>query len=248
MSLRTRRREPTSIRQNKPAWYAEYDDNYMNVLLDNDLTKKLLRDIVDKRYGCQLDAILSHSIELRQDNFPQFYEVFSHCCDTLGIYECPNAYITNCLSGINALTLEVYSQVYVLISRDVVFTIDHKEQSFLIGHELGHYQQGNLVCHTVNGLFTKLTRSSDLLGTLLADAIEVPLKRWCRQCEFNADRAGYLCCEDLSAIKRLFLSLGMIQTTDEYSLYKQLSAEHPLLETRFQKLYSFFVGSNYGKK
>ena len=83
--------------ENRKAWYAEWDDNYMGDLLNNYLTKSILRKIADSYYGKQLDELLEEATELT---------------------------------------------------------------------------------------------------ALVLDTIEVPLKRWCRCSEFNADRAGYLCCKD----------------------------------------------------
>lgn len=226
-------------KQNREPYYAETDDNYLDGVIDNIVSKNIFRNIIDNRFKKQLDGIIRHSVELNNESFPQLFSIYSHCCCRLGIYNCPKTYVTSFMSGINALSLEVCNIPYILLSRDVIFNLDDKEQSFLIGHELGHYQQGNLVCHTLNGLLSSFINSQEVLGPMLAEAIEVPLRRWYRQREFNADRAGFLCCGDILAVKSLFSRLGMIQSTDEYSLYKQLSEGHPLLSTRFHKLQSF---------
>lgn len=114
--------------------------------------------------------------------------------------------------------------------------LNEKELRFILGHELGHHQQGNLVCHTVNGLLDTFNTSSEIFGPMISDTIEVPMKRWCRQSEFNADRAGYICCGDIDAVTNLFLKLGMESVCSAYKEYKELEDAHPHLQTRFTEL------------
>lgn len=225
--------------ENRGAWYAEWDDNYMGDFLDNKLTKKILRKIADTYYGKQLDALLTESTELSQDSHPMLYEVFQHCCAILGMNLYPKVYVTGRIKGINALSLEVKRREMILISPKVAIKLSPEEQAFLLGHEIGHHQQGNLVCHTVNGLVESFNNASAIFGPLVLDTIEVPLKRWCRRSEFNADRAGYICCQDLQVIRKLFQTIGGIQHISAYQEYKEIGAAHPLFQTRLEVLTQF---------
>lgn len=222
--------------ENRKAWYAEWDDNYMGDFLDNYLTKSILRKIADSYYGEQLDELLEEATELTEESYPMLNEVYTYCCKTLGIYTVPKVYVTSRMKGINALSLEVDRKQLILISPQAVTCLTPEEQSFLLGHEISHHQQGNLVCHTVNGLMNDFNKASDIFGPLVLDTIEVPLKRWCRCSEFNADRAGYLCCKDENVIKSLFCRLGMKSCSSAYSDYKEVGAAHPMLYTRWNVL------------
>ena len=224
--------------ENRDAWYAEWDDNYMDGLLDNPLTRSILRKVADSFYGNQLEDLFNEATQLTSDTYPSLFEVFEHCCETLGFVTPPEVYVTGKMKGINALSLEVNGDRLILVGTKVICLTPH-EQSFLLGHELGHHQQGNLVCHTVNGLMDNLNNASEIFGPLLLDTIEVPLKRWCRRSEFNADRAGYLCCEDIYAVQRLFLRLGMDSNPSAYMEYLEIEAPHPTLHTRFGALRDF---------
>lgn len=221
--------------ENREAWYAEWDDNYMGDLLDNPLTKSILRRIADSYYGKQLDALIDEATALSPDTYPSLFNVFEQCCETLGIVNPPEVYVTGKMRGINALSLEVDGDQLILLGTQVV-CLSPDEQAFLLGHELGHHQQGNLVCHTVNGLMGNLNNASEIFGPLLLDTIEVPLKRWCRCSEFNADRAGYLCCQNPDAILHLFQRLGMRRSVTAYAQYQELASSHPLLPTRWTTL------------
>ena len=222
--------------ENRRAWYAEWDDNYLGDLLDNNLAKSILRKIADSYYGKQLDELLEEATELTTDTYPLLYSVYAACCDTLGMYTPPKAFVTGKMKGINALSLEVKGKQLILISPKVAVCLLPEQQAFLLGHELGHHQQGNLVCHTVNGLMDTLNDASEIFGPLVLDTIEVPLKRWCRCSEFNADRAGFLCSKNPDSILQLFLRLGMKSDVSAYEDYLEVGFAHPLLNTRWKAL------------
>ena len=225
--------------ENRKPWYAEWDDNYMDGLINNGLAKAILRKIADSYYGKQLDDLLDTATELTEGSYPKLYEVYDFCCSTLGMFRPPKAYVTGRMTGINALSLEVKRCQYILISPLAAACLTAEEQSFLLGHELGHHQQGNLACHTVNGLLDNLNNASEIFGPLVMDTIEVPLKRWCRCSEFNADRAGYLCCKDEEVIRQLFLKLGMKSYSSAYDDYKEIGSAHPQLYTRWLALQKY---------
>ena len=230
---------PSKIVKNRDAWYAEWDDNYMGDFLDNKVTKAILRKIADTYYGKQLDQLLAEAAELTSDTHPMLYEVFRYCCATLGMNQQPKAYVTGRMRGINALSIEVKGKQIILISPKVAIKLCSEEQAFLLGHEIGHHQQGNLVCHTVNGLVENFNNASSIFGPLVLDTIEVPLKRWCRRSEFNADRAGYICCQDIQIVNQLFQKVSRNMTTSSYGEYRELGTAHPMLKTRLNILMDY---------
>ena len=226
----------------RPVYLLE-DDNYLNAILNNSITKTSLRCVADNFYSTSFDEILMYSTLVSVSSYPVLYQILDYCCQTLSIDEIPEVYVTGRLRGINALSLEVKRKIFILISREATICLSESELRFLLGHELGHHQQGNLVCHTVNGLLDTLNNKSEIFGPLISDAIEVPLKRWCRQSEFNADRAGLICSGDINVVKQLFLKLGMIENPSAFNLYKETSEDHPLLSTRYNELKSFAISN-----
>lgn len=231
------RKEP----ENAKAWYAEWEDNYLGDFIDNAITRSILRKVADNYYGDQLEGLLRRSTLLTARSYPSLYSVYEDCCQKLGIYEKPKVYVTGEIQGANALSIEVKGQQLILIGRRVGMSLTEKEQSFVIGHELGHHQQGNLVCHTVNGLLDNLNNTSEVFGPLIADTIDVPLKRWCRCSEFNADRAGLICCGDIDCVEGLFNKLGMQEPMTAYVQFQELEESHPHLHTRFSVLSNYKI-------
>ena len=216
--------------------YAVKEENYIGDFLDNKLVRGCLKSIADKYYGSQITVIRNEGVLLTNDSYPMLHSTYIHCCHTLIIMNPPAVYITHRLRGINALSVEINNEQMVLLSRRVAISLSAKEQAFILGHELGHHQQGNLVGHTVNGLVNSLKDKSEIFGPMIQDAIEVPLKRWCRRSEYNADRAGLLCCKDIEVVKQLFLKIGMIESVTVYHQYKETSDDHPMLTTRLKEL------------
>lgn len=216
--------------------YAVKEENYIGDFLDNKLVRGCLKSIADKYYGSQITVIRNEGMLLTEDSYPMLHSTYTHCCRALKIKNPPAVYITHRLRGINALSVEINNEQMILLSRRAAISLSAKEQAFILGHELGHHQQGNLVGHTVNGLVNSLKDKSEIFGPMIQDAIEVPLKRWCRRSEYNADRAGLLCCKDIEVVKQLFLKIGMIESVTVYHQYKETSDDHPMLTTRLKEL------------
>lgn len=219
--------------------YMVNEENYISDFLDNIIVRNCLKSIADKYYGSQIARIKQEGMLLTQDSYPALYTTYAHCCQTLHISNPPIVYITRRLRGINALSVEILDERMIIVSLRVAISLTEKEQAFILGHELGHHLQGNLIGHTVNGLIDSLNDKSEIFGPLIQDAIEVPLKRWCHRSEYNADRAGLLCCQDIETIRQLFIKLGMIETVTAYHLYKETSDDYPMLTTRLQELTNY---------
>lgn len=94
----------------------------------------------------------------------------------MNIDEVPEVYVTNQLKGINALSVGTDDAPIILISRKAMISLSDGELKFMIGHELGHIFQKNLMCHTIKGLLDKLNSKSEILGPIVSDLIDVSLK------------------------------------------------------------------------
>lgn len=221
--------------------YAYPCDNYINSVLDNTLVRKTLRTIATKYYGNQIEKIIQTASELTPLNYPNLYANYQHCCETLNVTNPPKVYITSCLSGINALSVEMNDTAVILLSYMSVIALNDMEQRFLLGHELGHIQLGHMVVHTVQGLLQDLNTRAELLGPIVTDLIDVPLNRWYRTSEFTADRAGYLCCGDMTVIHKLFGKLGQDAAVDAYNRLKELSDAYPCMGTRLEQLTQYSI-------
>lgn len=223
--------------------YAYPCDNYIDVVLENKLTRQTLQAIATKYYGNQVEEITSHGTKLTSSSFPRLWSNYHHCCSALSIYNQPALYITSKLSGINALSVQVDKEPIILLSYPSAIRLNDSEQRFILGHELGHIQLGHLLAHTVQGLLLDLNRRVELLGPIVNDLVDVPLNRWYRTSEFTADRAGYICSKDMVTIKKLLIGLEVEQPLNAFNQYKELSDAYPRMDVRLETLQKFVVTS-----
>lgn len=220
--------------------YAYPCDSYINTLLGTFLVRKTLQKIAEKYYSDDIKELHRGSTLVTSKNYPQLFNLYEKCIERLQLSKHWPLYVTNQLTGINALSIELGGEQMILISRQAVAQLSEEELLFILGHELGHCQYGHITCHTVLGLLNDMNKASEILGPLLTDTIEVPLVKWFHCSEFTADRAGLICCQSLQTAQDIFVKLGMNDSrADAYVQYKEVSSPHPLLQTRWEMLQKY---------
>ena len=232
-----------SQKKDAPLPYAYPCDNYMDSILSNGLVRKTLQLFADKYCKEQIQKIKSTGQLVIKANYPQFYDILQSCYKSLNVEEIPEVYVTNQLKGINALSVGSDSAPIILISRKAVISLSDGELKFMIGHELGHILQKNLMCHTIKGLLDNLNSKSEILGPIVSDLIDVPLNQWYRCAEYTADRAGFICAKSITHIRSLFERLcnTTIKETNQIARYFELSNIHPMYNNRINQLEQFIL-------
>jgi peptidase M48 ste24p len=223
--------------------YAYPCDNYMDTILSNGLVRKTLQLFADKYCKEQIQKIKLAGQLVCGNNYPCFYDILQSCYNSLNVEEIPEVYVTNQLKGINALSVGTDSAPIILISRKAVISLSDGELKFMIGHELGHILQKNLMCHTIKGVLDNLNNKSEILGPIVSDLIDVPLSQWYRCAEYTADRAGLICAKSILHIKSLFTRLcnTNIKETDQIARYFELNNIHPIYNSRLNQLEQFIA-------
>ena len=223
--------------------YAYPCDNYLDSILSNSLVRKTLQLFADKYCKEQIQTIKSTGQLVSKASYPHFYDILQSCYIALGVEEIPEVYITSQLKGINALSVGTDSAPIILFSRKAVISLSDGELKFMIGHELGHILQKNLMCHTIKGLLDNLNSKSEILGPIVSDLIDIPLNQWYRCAEYTADRAGLICCEGMTHIKSLFsrLNSAAIKETNQIARYFELSNTHPMYANRIKLLEQYIA-------
>lgn len=197
--------------------------------------QKILQPIADKYYLKDIQQIVQTTSPIQSVSYPRLFYNLQYCCQTLHITDIPTIYVTPRVTSINALSVSYQKETLILLSPQAT-TLTDLEQRFILGHELGHCQQGNLVAHIVLGLLDSVNNLSESVGPLIEDAVNVPLKNWFRSTEFEADKAGYLCAPDINMVHTLFTKLGMKEQITAFESYAEIDATHPLLLTRYNEL------------
>lgn len=220
--------------------YAYPCENYMDSILSNGLVRKTLQLFADKHCKEQILNIKSTGQLVSKANYPQFYDILQSCYKSLNVEEIPEVYITNQLKGINALSVGSDSAPIILISRKAVISLSDGELKFMIGHELGHILQKNLMCHTIKGLLDNLNSKSEILGPIVSDLIEVPLNQWYRCAEYTADRAGLMCSGNIKFVESIFRIVNNNRMSSKIDDYYELGNLHPDITKRLNELHQYY--------
>lgn len=244
--------EPSINEKKKVLPYAYPCDNYINVIMSNSFVRKSLHLVVDRYYKNQIDKIRLNSQKVTEMNYPYLFLIVQECYQSLNVTNYPEIMVTNQLKGINALSVGTDKSPVILLSKKSVACLTDDELKFMIGHELGHILQKNMICHIVKGFLDNLNNSSEVLGPIISDMIDVPLNLWHRCAEYTADRAGLLCCKDINVIKRLFyrINKNYMKKTGMLMEYYELSNIHPVYAKRISELeiyYNHFVAAEIKK-
>ena len=218
-------------------------DNYIDTIFSNEIVRKSLQLFADRYCKGQIQSIKLSGQLVTKANYPHLYNVLQSCYKSLNVEHIPDVYVTNRLKGINALSVGSDNAPVILISRKAVINLTEGELKFMIGHELGHILQKNLMCHTIKGLLDNLNRKSEILGPIVSDFVEVPLNQWHRCAEYTADRAGIICAGNMSYVKSLFSRLcnNSIDEPNPISRYFELSNIHPMYNNRLNQLEQFIL-------
>lgn len=214
-------------------------DNGIESILSISKVKDALEVIVDKYYGYQLEDFKKEGVALTCGNYPRLYNTFEECCKCLNVQTRPEVILTRRIQGINALSVGNDSQAMILLGMKSVVCLPEGELKFLLGHELGHILQKNMICHTVSGLLLNLKQKSEILGTMIADLIEMPLKEWCRSNEYTADRAGLICCKDVKHVYSLMERVKQYERKSMVPHLMELYKDHPFIDNRMKKINDF---------
>lgn len=219
--------------------YAYPCTNYMDSILSNGLVRKALQLFADKYCKEQILLIKTSGQLVTENNYPRFNAILQTCYKSLDVIEIPEVYITNRLKGINALSIGTDSEPVILISQKSIMALSDGELKFMIGHELGHILQKNLMCHTITGMLDNLNNKSEVFGPIVSDLIDVPLNQWYRCAEYTADRAGLICCQNIEEAKSLFAKLIVLKNSPKLDDFYELFNAHPLITKRINMLSQF---------
>lgn len=212
-------------------------DNDIARLLDSAFVQGALRKIAGHYYSNQIQEAIDKGIVVTKNSFPSLYRVIEHCAEKIVFPKDVSVVLTTRLKGTNALAVENEGKGVVFLSNSAVTKLNSSELSFMLGHEFGHIAQGNLSCHTIKGMIDNLKDSSEILGSLLADMIEVPLNKWYQCSEYTADRAGLICCGKVNVALELLKRVQEPPKGDSrVNDYFELSSAHPYLQHRVQEL------------
>lgn len=195
----------------------EFDRKAINILKDfpgiETLTSTFVKYFASKPFRIQLTG---SNIKITSSNFPEIYEIVTEVCDTLGVDNIPDVYLSPNW-WINAYTVGSNTEHLVCIESGSLEMLTRDELLYIIGHEIGHIKSGHVLYHTMGQYLPAL---GEIIGTLtfgigsvVSKGIDLALYRWVRMSELTADRAGLLACQDLEVAMRVNMKMAGIPKT-----------------------------------
>jgi len=161
-------------------------------------------------------------------------------------------------SNLNAYTFGLSDPKVVVLYSALFNIMDEDEIRFIIGHEFGHVRLGHTWLNSLVGGMAGIpsTSSASALLTMV-------FLWWNRTCEYSADRAGLLACNNpnkaMTALIKLVAGPNALSPDGMALAYRQIDAEddtltgavreslgsHPLLINRINKLRQYSNSSQY---
>ncbi|NJO94597.1 MAG: M48 family metallopeptidase [Hydrococcus sp. RM1_1_31] len=161
-------------------------------------------------------------VAVSPQQYPEIYAMGEACARRLGI-GVPQIFIyySPLLNAYTIATDDV--EPIIVISSALIEALEPNELMFVIGHECGHIHNLHGVYNTAVELMTNtlaavILQSIPALGTLkvlIQGSLLLFFMRWSRCAEVTCDRAGLICCGDLTTAQ---MTLAKLATGGVYKL------------------------------
>lgn len=107
---------------------------------------------------------------------------------------------------------------FIILNSGSIRLLEDEEQTFLLGHELGHILSGHVLYRTMTVLLIQLAQMGFPIIGIAARAVLLALLEWSRKAELSCDRAGLLSVQEPEVGLRSFLKLAGGGTAAETNL------------------------------
>jgi len=205
--------------------------------------------------------ILGTAVKVSERQFPELHAITADCAERLHI-PMPDVYVVPNVGALNASTFGTNDDSFIALNGVLVDHLSDEELRFVIGHECGHIQNNHVVYMTA---LYYLTYSANLFLRWIVTPAVMALQSWTRRAEITCDRAGLICCGDLtsasSALARLALGSNRLaerldmeeylrqldESQEDAGRLMELFHSHPYLPKRVAALRLFAKTHYYHK-
>lgn len=195
--------------------------------------------------------LLGQCLKIGENQLPDVYNLCKKAAMKLDM-EIPSIFL-KMDPYINAYALGVLGKKSIVIHSATISSMNEKELSFIIGHELAHIKCG----HTSWGVLCNTANKMNI--PIISHMLSYLFKFWSRKCEISADRGGYVACGDFkssatSLLKAMFgdldemdkkIDIGAFLSEDEehnhnlISILSELLSDYPFLRRRIKAIAEF---------
>jgi Zn-dependent protease with chaperone function len=213
--------------------------------------------IVLSYYGTrsQHKMLLRHALKVSQLTLPDMITLIKESQKRLQVEGIDIFLASN--RTLNAYTFGLSNPKAIILHDSLIKVMDRGEIQFILGHEMGHVALGHTWLNSLIGGMAGIPApySASYFLALI-------FRWWNRACEYSADRAGLLACNQpskaISALVKLESS-GRISSQDLERAYQKIQAEdddpisslveltatHPMLIKRIEQLRKYSVSIEY---
>ena len=203
-------------------------------------------------------AVIRRAYRIRKTSPPDLRNLVGTCLGRIQPGEVQVYVATN--RQVNAYTFGISDPKVIVLYSSLFDLMDADELKFILGHEMGHVSLGHTWLNSLVGGLAGIPASYGVSMILNGG-----FRWWNRACEFSADRAGLLACNNpdkaISALVKLATgkpiasqdamvrALQLIKTKDDDIINKvdELLSTHPLIARRIETLRRYISSSQYKK-
>jgi Zn-dependent protease with chaperone function len=179
--------------------YEHVEDNKaLKVLKKLDCFEGIIKTFLDWS-GVKADYVVrkASNYHVTHESCPELATLVSEAISVLGIDDIPRVYL-QWGYDINGYTHGYKDTTMMVLNSGVIDLMSDVEQTFVIGHELGHIKSKHVIYHTLASIISQSISKIPVIGSI-PEVFVLALNRWSRMSEFTADRAGLLACQDVDA-------------------------------------------------
>lgn len=202
-----------------------YQDNLSKILGFKKLVQNTVGTIMEKYAAVEYSG---NGISINAVSSPKLNSALNDAKKTLDIKD-TISFSTDWHYAINSFTVGEQKKRIVLLT-GTVDLLNDIELQFILGHELGHIKCNHITYQMLaESLFIPI---QDSVFKFAISAVRIPLLNWYRISDFTADRAGLLCCQDITVALQTMIKMAGLPK----SYYSQIDIKTFIEQARsFQK-------------
>lgn len=223
---------------------------------------KILNKPMEKVVAIQYGNTIAQGLVVNEKNFPQIYSLLKEICEVFQI-NIPYTVIDSKI-GIEVKAVGTDSQYFLIIKNMTLELLSLDQLRFLIARECSHIAMKHMLYHTAADLGIYAGQYIPVVGPVLAELGNYPIKTWARCSEITADRIGLLFCQDLndaqSTILKTIAGLTNIEEIDvedyisnaenilsklSWGKYMECELDSPLAFKRLKALEYYYNSESY---
>lgn len=223
---------------------------------------KILDKPMEKVVAIKYGNTIAQGLVINEKNFPDIYSLLKEICDIFQI-DVPYAVIDSKI-GMEVTAVGTDMQYFLIIKNMITELLSIDQLRFLLAHECSHIAMKHMLYHTAAELGIYAGQYIPVVGNVLAELGNYPIKTWARSSEITADRIGLLFCQDLkdcqSAILKTIAGLTNIEEIDiddyitnaenilsklSWGKYMECELDQPLAFKRLKALEYFYNSETY---